>query len=86
MWEVDALIDLDPASPAPAQRGAGEIAEAIDGKTGGFFEAGEEDGGSEMGEVMLDVMDLGFELEAVGLLERSPRRRRRSECSGSSAR
>ncbi len=63
--EVDPLIDLDPAATAPPQRGAGKIAKAIDREAGGFLETGEEDGGGEMRQVMLDVMDLRGKLDAI---------------------
>src|ERR1700730_16222454 len=68
--KINAIVDLDFVAVAESERGAGKVAEAVDGKTGRLVESGNKKRGGKMCEVMFDVMDLRFELEAVRLLER----------------
>ena len=70
MRKINPLLDLDPPAAPPPQRGAGEVAKTIDGEAGRFVEPGEEHGRGEMGQMVLDVMHLGRDLDAVGLLQR----------------
>ena len=70
MGKINPLVDLDPSPAPPPQRGAGEIAEAVNRKAGGFLKPGDQDSGCEVCEMVFDVMDLRFELNPVSLLER----------------
>ena len=70
MRKINAIVDLNLTPLPDSERGAGEIAEAIDRNAGGFVEPGYEIGRSEMREVMLDMMHFGFDLNPVIRLER----------------
>ena len=52
MRKINAIVDLNLTPLPDSERGAGEIAEAIDRNAGGFVEPGYEIGRSEMREVM----------------------------------
>ena len=58
MRKINSLVDVDPVPLSHSQGSAGEVAKTVDGNAGSLFEAGHEKGGSEMREMMLDVMNL----------------------------
>ena len=53
-------------------RGAGEVAETIDGNTGRFVESGDQKRRRQMREVMLDLMELAPSSSTVRLLQAFP--------------
>ncbi len=59
MREVDATVDADGIAAAEAPGAGGEVAEAVDRQADRLVEIGGEEGGGEVGAVVLDVMDLG---------------------------
>ena len=69
MRKIYAILDLDLAAGTEPKRGAGKIAKAIDRKTGGFIESGNQKGRGQMREVMFDMVDLRFDLVPVFLFE-----------------
>src|SRR5260370_31349764 len=65
MREVNTFVNFHGVAAANSHRCAGEIAEAVDGNTRGFVETRNQEGRSEMREMMFDVMDLRFERNSV---------------------
>ena len=55
--EPDRAMDVEMVALADAPHEAAEIAEAVDGDEGRFFEGGREESAGEMGAMVLDVVD-----------------------------
>src|SRR5215212_4892440 len=69
MREIDPIGDGEFVSPPVADGSAREIAETVYRNAGRLVKAGDQKGGSEMGEMMFDVVKLGFDFVAVGLFQ-----------------
>src|ERR1700730_4609106 len=63
------MVDLDLASLPRSEHGTGEIPETIDRQTGCLTEAGNKKGRRQMRQVMLDMVNLRFDLNSVARLQ-----------------
>src|SRR5689334_9246352 len=70
MGKVNAAGNGELVARPKTEGRAGKIAETIDRNAGGFREFGNEKGRSQVGHVMLNLVELGLEGDVVNLLER----------------